>query len=127
MTMRETVRGALLGGALGAVGLMLYASRDNTHILLNLLFVGWVLAPFVALSFAEAKSSHWPMRMQTTLHWVALIVVAVTLVLFVRRIYHPPQHQPASVFVLVPPVAIVFMVVIVGLAKVLSPRSESAA
>jgi hypothetical protein len=124
MTLREAVRGALLGGAIGSVALMLYAGRTNTHTILNLLFVAWVLAPFIALSFAEAKAHHWTPAVRTTLHWVALITVVVTLALFVRRIYNVPRHQPAAVFVLVPPAAILVMMLALGVAKMISRRDE---
>jgi hypothetical protein len=124
MTLRETVRGALLGGAIGSVALMLYASRANTHTVVSLLFVVWVLAPFVALSFAEAKAHHWTPAVRTTLHWLALGIVVVTLALFMRRIYNVPRHQPAAVFVLVPPAAILVMVLTLGVAKMMSRREE---
>ena len=45
-----------LAGAAGAVGLTLYAGRHNNSLILRLIFVVWVLSPFVAAAWANVVS-----------------------------------------------------------------------
>ena len=47
---------AVVAGAVGSVGLMLRAGRSTPRLLL-VLFVIWVLSPFVALAWANMVSS----------------------------------------------------------------------
>src|SRR4051812_8040950 len=55
---RGALATAAAGGA-GSLGLMFYAGRHNPSVLLMLLFVGWVGAPFAVLVWANLVSSRY--------------------------------------------------------------------
>jgi hypothetical protein len=48
----------LIAGAVGSLALMLYAGRSNTHILITIGFIFWVLAPFALLALVERRSGN---------------------------------------------------------------------
>ncbi len=51
---------AVVVGAAGSAGLMLYVGRANNSRILLSLFAIWVLSPFVALILANVLSTRWP-------------------------------------------------------------------
>lgn len=50
-----------LAGAVGSIGLLFHASRSRPPLLM-VLFVVWVLSPFVAIVFTRVGSRRWPLR-----------------------------------------------------------------
>src|SRR5450432_3739404 len=58
---------AVVVGAVGSVGLMLSAGRSTPRFLL-VLFVIWVLSPFVALAWANVVSRRWSSLTRVTLY-----------------------------------------------------------
>jgi len=98
---------AVIVGALGSVGLTLYAGRTGPPILMPM-FVVWVLSPFAALGVAEAVSKRWSTTTRTALHSVMLIVCVASLAIYTHRVMNPPKAQGAFVFVMVPPASWLF-------------------
>lgn len=101
----------LIIGAVGSLALMLYAGRSNTHILITIGFIFWVLAPFALLALAERRSASWAPAMKTTLQTLIWIVVLGSLVIYAYRAAVPPRATGAFLFVIVPPVAVVLVLV----------------
>src|SRR5437762_704930 len=90
---------AVLIGAAGSVGFMLYAGRHNKSNLLLVLFAIWVLSPFVAFLFATVVSKGWPVLTRVTLYSLMLVVSLGCLALYGYVALGPPRAQTAFVFV----------------------------
>src|ERR1700687_1070241 len=65
---------AVVAGALGSVGLMLWVGHRNPSRVLLVLFVIWDLSPFIALVLADIVSKRWPVVTRATLYGVMLIL-----------------------------------------------------
>ncbi len=120
--MRAAARIAVVVGALGSVTLMLYAGRSNRHYLVTVLFIIWVLAPFVALALARRMSEAWSAVTRTTLYAVTLIVTALSLAIYGYRAVFPPRSTGAFVFVIVPPLSVLLLLFALAIAALLSRR-----
>jgi len=107
----------------GSVALMLYAGRANQYILVTVLFVFWVLAPFVTLAWADRLSVRWSVGTQTALHWMTLVMTVGSLAIYVYRVLRPPRTTGAFVFVAVPVASCLLAAIAVAVAALLSRRS----
>jgi hypothetical protein len=103
-TLRIAARVAVLIGAVGSVGLTLYAGRQNPSSLLMVAFAIWVLSPFVLIILLDSASPRWPSLFRPALHGATLAVTLISLVAYTARVVRPPRAQAAFVFVVVPPV-----------------------
>src|SRR6266446_8409199 len=65
---------AVLAGAGGSVGLMLWVGHRNPSRVLLGLFVIWVLSPFIALLLVNMVSKRWSVITRATLYGVMLIL-----------------------------------------------------
>ena len=102
--LRASARVAVLIGAVGSVGLTLYAGRQNPSNLLLVAFAIWVLSPFVLIILLDSASPRWPSLFRPALDGAALAVALISLAAYTARILRPPKTQAAFVFVVVPPV-----------------------
>ena len=102
--LRTSARVAVLIGAVGSVGLTLYAGRQNPSNLLMVAFAIWVLSPFVLIILVDSASIRWPFLSRPVLNGATLAVTAISLVVYTARVLRPPKAQAAFVFVVVPPV-----------------------
>lgn len=100
--MRIAAQVALVVGAIGSVALMLLVGHRNQSIILMLLFAGWVLAPFVALAWADRSPKFQAASGRATRQVLMLLLALVSLCAYARVAFGPPMPQPASVFLLVP-------------------------
>ena len=71
--LREVSLGAVVAGAMVSVGLMLRAGRSTPSLLL-VLFVIWILSPFVTLRWAIIFSKRWSALTRATLYCVTIII-----------------------------------------------------
>ncbi len=111
----------LIGGAVGSAVLFLYAaSRVNAPVSLRVLFTVWIVAPFAVFAVVDAASVRWSAIVQPTLVRVAAIVAAVDVVLYGVGALSA-SRPPTALFVLVPPVSIMFAAVLVGIALAHGP------
>ena len=108
-------------GAVGAIALMLSVPRNRIPFLMVLMSI-WVGAPFVILAWALIKSGGWALSARMTICVVTLLVTAGTLAIYGHFVEHPRPAQPAAPFVLTPVVSVVFIAVVIGLAKLMSRR-----
>ena len=113
-------RRTLIAGAVGSLALMLYAGRSNTHILITIGFIFWVLAPFVLLALAERRSGSWSPAMRATLGTLIWLVVVGSLAIYAYRAAVPPRSTGAFLFVIVPPVSVVIVLMALGIVSVTS-------
>src|SRR5882762_1904754 len=114
--LHSSARVAAVVGAVGSMALMLYAGRANQHILVTVLFVFWVLAPFVALAWADRMSVRWSVVTRTALQWM-------TLAISLLRVLRPPRTTGAFVFVAVPVASCLLAAIVVAIAALLSRRA----
>lgn len=118
---------ALIGvlvGAMGSLGLMLHAGRNNPSVLLILLFVIWVLSPFLALLVANVISKRWSAYSRSILYWLMLVLTIGSLVSY-SGVLSPPGTKPAFVFLVVPLISWLLMVLVIPIAAFLSRKSNS--
>ena len=112
---------AVVFGAAGSVALMLRAGQRTPRFLL-VLFVIWLLAPFVALLWALVVSPRWSARARVVLCSVALVIAAVSPAIYGKVIPVAPAGSPnAFVWVIVPPMSWLLMVITMLIVR-LSPR-----
>ncbi len=111
---------AVVTGAVASFGLMLRAGRQTPRFLL-VIFVFWVLSPFVALAWANMVSRRWSGVTRATLYYVTFVVTLGSLA-FYGDLVKPPAGSPgAFVFVIVPPACWV-LVMMVPIAALISRR-----
>ena len=122
--MRKVALIAMLVGAAGSLGLLLHAS-ERRQIFLTILFVGWVLAPFVALLWANRASKRWSTLTQSTLYWITLVVALGSLAIYADDAVSHRAAHPAFVWVAVPPVSWLLITMALGIAAFIS-RGRSA-
>jgi len=112
---------AVVAGAGGSVGLMLRAGR-RTPALLLVLFVIWVLSPFVALAWANVVSMRWSVPTRATLYCVTLVLALGSLAVYGGLVLPPAGSPRAFVFVAVPPLSWLLLAIAVPLAAWISRR-----
>jgi hypothetical protein len=112
---------AVLAGAVGSVGVVLRAGRRAPRFLL-VLFVFWVLSPFMALVWANMAWKRWSIVTRATLYSVTLVLALGSLVVYGYFALRPPRAQPASVFLVVPLVSWLVIAIVVPIAAVISGR-----
>jgi hypothetical protein len=113
---------AVLVGAVGSVGLMLHAGRNNPSRLLLVLFALWVLSPFIALVFANVVSKRWSVLTRATLYTVMLVLAVGSLVIYGDVALDPPRPKTAFVFVVVPPASWLVIGIVLPIAALISGR-----
>ena len=73
---------AVVAGALGSVGLMLWVGHRNPSRVLLVLFAIWDLSPFIALVLADIVSKRWSVLTRATLYGVMLILTLGSLAFY---------------------------------------------
>ena len=116
---------ALLAGAVGSTGLMLRAGQRTPRLLL-IVFVIWVLSPFMALAWANKLSERWSVATRATLYCVMLVVTLGSLATYGELVARPPESANAFWFVLVPPVSWLLTAMVVPIAALISRTTRRA-
>src|SRR5258708_28665132 len=119
-TLRTAALIAVLAGAAGSVGLMLYVGRRNNSRILLLLFALWVLSPFVALILADVVSKRWSVLTRAALYDMMLVLTLASLAIYARVAFGPPRAQAAFAFVVVPPASWLLIALVVPIAARIS-------
>jgi hypothetical protein len=117
--LRAVARIAVVAGAVGSVGLMLRAGRSTPRFVL-VLFVFWVLSPFVALAWTNVVSQRWSVLTRATLYCVTLVVTLGSLALYSGLVKRPTGTANAFVFVVVPPASWLLVAIVLPLAALIS-------
>ncbi len=106
---------AVVVGALGSVGFMLWVGHRNPSRLLIGLFVIWVLSPFMALLLANIVSKRWSVITRATLYGVMLILTLISLAFYGDVVWRP-RPQPAFMFLVVPFGSWLLMTIVISIA-----------
>jgi hypothetical protein len=112
---------AVVAGALGSVGLMLWVGHRNPSRVLIALFVIWDLSPFLALLLADVVAKRWSAITRATLHIVMLVIALSSLALYGDVVLRP-RPQPAFMFLVVPFGSWLLMAIVVPIAALISGR-----
>ena len=112
---------AVVAGAAGSIGLMLWVGRRNPSRVLLVLFAIWDLSPFVALLLADMVAKRWSVITRTTLHIVMLVLALISLALY-GNVGLRPRSQPAFMFLVVPLGSWLLMTVVVSIAALISGK-----
>lgn len=112
---------AVVVGAIGSVGLMIWVGHRNPSRVLLGLFVIWDLSPFIALVLADSISKRWSVITRATLYGVMLIITLGSLALYGDVVLRP-RPQPAFIFLVVPLGSWLLMTIVVPIAALISGR-----
>lgn len=112
---------AVVAGAVGSLWLVFRADQRTPRFLL-LIFVFWVLSPFVALAWANVVSKRWPVLTRATLYGVTLIVTLGSLAFYGKFVLPPAGSPRAFVFVAVPLASWLLMAIVVSTAALISRK-----
>ena len=114
---------AVILGAVGSIGLWIHATR-HPPLAIIVLFVIWVLSPFVLLGISHAVAKRWAPGTQTALYLVMLFVSLGSILIYADdAIAHRTAH-PAAVYVVVPAVAWVVSAVAIGLGAWIAKKKQ---
>jgi hypothetical protein len=91
----------VLAGAAGSLGFTLYTGHNNNSVLLILLFVGWVVSPFIALLLVNAVANRWSLVERLALYCLMLFITLSSLAMY-SGLWSPTGAKPAFVFLIVP-------------------------
>jgi hypothetical protein len=119
--LRAVALTAVVAGALGSVGLMLWVGHRNPSRVLLALFVIWDLSPFIALALADMVSQRWSVLTRATLYGVMLILALGSLAFYGDVVWRP-RPQPAFLFLVVPLGSWLLMTIVVPMAALISGR-----
>ena len=117
---RSLRAGALIvvvAGAVGSVGLTLYAGRHNPSRLLVALFAIWVLSPFLAVTIASRRSSDFARGL---LYGVSPILTVGSLAMYWHPAWRPAGSGPAFVFLVVPLVSWLLLTIVMVISALVS-------
>ena len=113
----------VVAGAVGSLGLMLRAGRQTPRFLL-VIFVFWVLSPFVLLVLADRFSTRWSGVTRATLYSVMLLVAVGSVAVYGADAVWPRRSQAAFVYVIVPPISWLVTAVVIAAAALMSRESS---
>lgn len=108
-------------GAVGSVCLMLMAGL-HPPVLLVVLFVGWVSAPFLAVILALYFSRSWRGAVRRTLFAITFVITLASLAVYGYVIAWPPASTPAFPYVAVPIASWLLLAVSLGAARIVNRK-----
>jgi hypothetical protein len=111
----------LLIGSIASVVLVMYAGRHNTSVLLNILFSGWVLSPFIGFLIANRISGKWHILTRTILSWMMILITFVSLLGYCG-ILRLSGTKPAFIFLIIPFVSWILIVAEIGISSMISRK-----
>lgn len=120
--LRAIALAVTVAGAGASLWLMI--SGRNTPLLLLILFIGWVLAPYIALFVANVISKRWSVLTRVALYILTIILTIGSLVSYSGAL-SPPDMRPAFMFLVVPLISLLLIAIELLLTRRLSRRSDS--
>jgi hypothetical protein len=91
----------VLAGAASSLESVLHAGRNNNSVLLVVLFVCWVLAPFIALLVINRLFKVWTVQISVILFSLTLFLTIGSLICY-NGLLIPSGTKPAGIFLVVP-------------------------
>jgi hypothetical protein len=115
---------AIVVGVLGALILVLHAGRYNSSILLRLLFVIWVVSPFIAFIMADKFTRNWPVITHAMLY-ILILILTITPLLFYSGVLTLNRTKPAFVFLVIPFISWLLLLIFISIAATIARRNSS--
>jgi hypothetical protein len=106
-------------GALCSLTLTYYAGRNNKSFLLSLMFMAWVLSPFIVLLLANITFKG------LILNFYLSIIIALSSLICYSGILNPVGMKPAFIFLIVPLVSWVLIIIVIIRLRTLSKKRKS--
>ena len=115
---------ALIAIAVGTMGseILVVRAGGGSQRLLTVIFVVWILLPFVALAWANIVSRSWPDFVRVTLYCTTLVIALGSLAFYGGVIRPPANTGRAFVFVAGPLGSWAVMVILVLIAARITRR-----
>jgi len=120
----RTPAAALVAGAVTSAGCFLWVARENQSPLLLVLFVGWVLLPFVTLGLADAWARRKALPVQLILRFHAVALTVASLAIYLPQVLWPAPKPRVQLFVLAPALS-TLLVAVVCVGAVVAVRGRS--
>ncbi|MBA2737855.1 MAG: hypothetical protein H0U50_13840 [Pyrinomonadaceae bacterium] len=108
-------------GAVGSLGLMFNAGRNQKSFILPALFVIWDVSPFAGLFVADMFSKSLSPLTRVSLYCLMLVLTAVSLVAY-SGVLNPPDTKNAFMFLVVPGASWLLMVTVIPIAALISRK-----
>jgi len=112
----------VLAGAVGSLGLMLYAGRHQNSRILLLLFAAWVLSPFMAAVLTNLVSHRWSVLTRATLNVTMLVITLGALAIYGDVAFGHTKAKIGFVFLMVPLASWLLIAVVVPIAALVSRK-----
>lgn len=123
--LRGTAQVGMLAGAAGSLGLMFLAGRHQNSKILMLLFTIWVLAPFLALVWANKVSTRWSVLTRVALHVLSMVLTLGCLFIYGAVAFGRINVKVGFAFLVVPLVSLLFVAILFPIAPLVSGRLAS--
>ena len=107
--MRAFSRIAAVVAAAGSVVCVLWVGHRNRSAALLVLFILWVLSPFVVGAWADRESAGTPAGGRGILHGLTLVIAIGSLAIYGWVAMGPPRPKPAAFFLIVPVVSLLLL------------------
>jgi hypothetical protein len=104
-----------VAASVAAVGLMLFAFRRNPSDLLRVIFIVWVSFPFALLMIGNVLAKRWSDRTRATIQYLTLVVSPFSVLIYLWVVLRPRQAQGAFAFIALPPISVMFIVLVVAM------------
>ena len=121
--MRFTALTALVIGAAGSFGLWIHAAQHPPPLII-VLFIVWVLSPFVVLGMGHVVAKRWAPSTRAALYWVTLLVSVASIVIYADDAFAHRTVHPAFVYVAVPPASWLASAVALGIGAWIARRKQ---
>src|SRR5665811_730866 len=102
----------MLVGAIGSLGIMFSAGRNQNSVILITLFTVWVLSPFVGLLIANKISKRWTVLTRVTLYWLMIVLTLGSLISY-SGAFSQVGTKPAFKFLVVPLILWILIVTVI--------------
>ena len=118
---------ALIAVVLGILGseILVVRAGGGSQWLLTVLFVVWILLPFVALAWANFISTRWPAVPRRALYATTLVVVLGSLAFYGGVILPRAGSPRAFVFVMGPLASWALMLIVVPISAAISRKRKT--
>ena len=111
----------LLAGASGSFYLTLREGRNDKSVLEIILFLFWVISPFLALFIASSISKRWADSTRVSVYILMLVITPFSLISYSGALKLPGM-SPAFVFLIVPPLTWLLMAIAIPIAESFSRK-----
>ncbi len=125
MILRKIALVTRVVGAIASIVLVVHAGRKNNSVILPILFVIWVLIPFIVLMVVNLVfSTRWPVITRVAFYCLTIVLTLISLGAY-SGLLTPPQSKPAGVFLIVPLLSLVAMAAVIVWSRRTTNKSDS--